>query len=626
MIYLENSNSQINLEDLQTLILISLVCGIVTYGIFNISIYKRVGEYGILRAIGCNNFKIFKLVLQELFSLYISAVPIGLIFGIIGALVFNNMAQAIDSKIVLAGKDVNLGIVFPTEIIIGSIISIGFIMIFISFLTLKQIKKLSIIDAIKGNLKTNSIKSNFITLKFLQRYMKTYKAISFKNILREKNTFLMIILSMSICGTLFIISNYKLSLSKSRDDEYTRIYHMNSDFMIYGFNEDKGRCIDEKYVREIQDIDGIKNLELCRLIPSKMILEEKDILNQKYFDNLNYGASDTFFHSYLGKDKNTGELILKDNFRGYNDAALEKLKNYLLTGTIDISRMKKDDLAIVYIPQVNEKFNRQPLRDGKSALDIKAGDKINIKFRKNKILDDDYYKLTDKNAEYIYKEFIVDATVSYDYMGQQYKPTFGSADVIISEDRFKDITGVSDYYSINVNMNQGVNHKKLEKEIAKITSKVNRVKLKDLVQRREDIKAFHAKKKIYNLGIISILFIINISNSINNIGYNILSRTKEFGILKAIGLNNSDFKKMIMFEGFLYGVISSFIITIVSLILQKIIYKVSGLYTIGVEFKINYIDYVVVIMMNVLLGFIITYFQSRKLKDHSIIECINKVT
>ncbi|MCT4507720.1 MAG: ABC transporter permease [Tepidibacter sp.] len=621
IISLETSNNKVTIHDIQTLIYVSLICGIVIYGIFNISIYKRVHEYGILRAIGYNNLKIFKLVLQELFSLYIIAMPIGLILGIIGAVLFNNMAETIDTQIILNGQQINLGIVFPTEIILGSIISIGIIMILISFLTYRQIKKISIVDSIKENLNSNNIKRNFVTIRFLQKYIKTYKAISFKNIFRNKKSFLMIVLSMSICGILFITLNYKLSISDSKDFEMIRTIHMNSDFTI-----DRYDGTSEAVIKEIRKLDGIKSLETCMLMNSKLIINENDILNQKYFDKLNSESNHEYFDYFFGKDKKTNELILRNNFRGYNDYALKKLNDYVLDGDIDINKMKNQDLAVVYIPQVNEK-NYRPLRKGDSILDIRPGDNVTVKFRKDKVkyLDDNYDKLTDENVEYMYKDFTVGAVVSYDYMYEGFMIGFDSVDIIVSEEKFKEITGINDYFSVNVNMNEGTNHKELETNILKITSKIKGVIFRDLVEQRENIKALHNKTKIYNLGITFILFIITISNIINNIGYNIISRTNEFGILRAVGINNVDFKKMIVFEGLLYGVISSIIVIVTSFIIQKIIYEKSGVISIGVNFSINYINYIIVIFINLLLGVIATYFQSKKIENRSIVECINKI-
>ncbi|MTM09268.1 FtsX-like permease family protein, partial [Turicibacter sanguinis] len=133
------------------------------YGIFNISIYRRISEYGILRAVGYDNFKIFKLILQELLSLYSISVPIGLILGIVGAMVFNNLAGSINTQFIFNGEEIKVGIVFPIFIIASCIVLIGLINVLIAFFTYRQVKKLSVIDSIKENLSSNDIKRNFIT-------------------------------------------------------------------------------------------------------------------------------------------------------------------------------------------------------------------------------------------------------------------------------------------------------------------------------------------------------------------------------------------------------------------------------------------------------------------------------
>jgi ABC-type antimicrobial peptide transport system permease subunit len=166
---------------------------------------------------------------------------------------------------------------------------------------------------------------------------------------------------------------------------------------------------------------------------------------------------------------------------------------------------------------------------------------------------------------------------------------------------------------------------KLEKKISDITSKDRGVILRNITKEKENIQSMRKKTQINNMGIISILFIITISNIINNIGYNILSRTNEFGMLRAIGLNDEDFKKMIIFEGLLYGIISSIIVLVSSLIIQMIIYDKSNISSIGIDFKIRYIDYITVITLNLILGAVTTYFQSKKFRGSSIIECMNKV-
>lgn len=176
MISLEKLNNEIGAQWIQITIGISLICGIVIYGIFNISVYKRIKEYGMLRAIGYNNMKIFKLVLQELLCLFMISLPLGLIMGASGATIFNNLSEKDNISIILNGKPVYLGIIFPIKMILVSIIFIAITMILISFLVYRIIKRISIIDAIKENMDSNNKKIIFNTPKFMKKYIKLFLA------------------------------------------------------------------------------------------------------------------------------------------------------------------------------------------------------------------------------------------------------------------------------------------------------------------------------------------------------------------------------------------------------------------------------------------------------------------
>ncbi|MGL5507828.1 MAG: ABC transporter permease, partial [Paraclostridium sp.] len=219
----------------------------------------------------------------------------------------------------------------------------------------------------------------------------------------------------------------------------------------------------------------------------------------------------------------------------------------------------------------------------------------------------------------------VGAIVSYEYMSELYHTSSTCADVIVSEETFEKVTGINAYSSINVNMNEGANHKKIEKDIAKITSNVKGAMLRDIVAEKENTKAMHEKSRLYNMGVTCILFIITVVNVVNNISHSIMCRTSEFGILRAVGLNTKDFKKMIMFEGLLYGVLSSVIVVIISLTLQMSIYKSFMASDLGISFDIRYIDYILVIGINLILGTVSTYIPAKKLEESSIVEAINIV-
>lgn len=625
----ENGN-KISPELISTSLVIAGVAGIVVYSIFNISIYKRFKEYGVLRAVGAKNSKIFKMITNELLGLSAIAIPLGIIVGFVGANIFSNYARKIKTEMVFNGEISTMSMVYPVTQILISILFIILMLFIISFFTYRKIRKISIIDAIKGNRKNDNINKNLVTVKYLRKYMSTYKAISFKNIFRNKKRFMMIVLSMSICGVILINSNYKNYLSEADDFYIDRARSDNSDIKIdvYG-SEDQRYGVSKEDIEKIEKIDGVKEVETSGVINGRMVMEKEDISNKGYFDYLNNSIrGKELFKGYLVTDKINNDLILKQNLRGYNDNALKELEKYLVEGEINIEKIKKEDLAILYIPRVVEEVGKDYvmyniLDNGDPVVNIKVGDTVKFKFREDGKRPESFYTMEDYDAKYIEKEFKVGAIVSYPFMAEDLYTDDSCVDIILSEDNFKEVTGNESYRSININLDDNVDDKSVYREISKISTKTNGAVVRNLVEEKENTKAMYEKSRIYNYGIVAILFIITVVNIINNISQSIIDRTSEFGMLKAVGLNNKDFKKMIVFEGVMYSVASSIIVVIVSFLLNKITYNSWGVESLGIDFRIRYVDYLLVVVVNIIVGYMTTYFPAKKLKEYSIVEMMN---
>ncbi|EPZ55503.1 ftsX-like permease family protein [[Clostridium] sordellii ATCC 9714] len=319
-------------------------------------------------------------------------------------------------------------------------------------------------------------------------------------------------------------------------------------------------------------------------------MDEKDIAIKGYFENINKSSrGEGLFKGYLVKDKLNNELILKQNLRGYDDKALKELNNYLVEGSIDIERMKNEDLAVIYIPRVVDekhggKIEYNIVDNGKPVSDIKVGDTVKVKFREDGKRPIEFITLEDNDAKYIEKEFKVGAIVSYPFMAEDTYSSDQCIDVIVSDNKFTQVTGSEDYQAININLDKGVNDKKVYDEILKTTIKVNGAMARNIMEEKANRDAMYEKSRIYNAGMVVVLFIIAIVNIVNNISQSILDRTNEFGMLRAIGLNNKDFKKMIIFEGLIYTVISSLIIIVVSLVLNKMTYNSFEVSKYGIDF------------------------------------------
>ncbi|MDR0879945.1 MAG: FtsX-like permease family protein [Clostridioides sp.] len=608
-------------------ILMSIICMIIVYGMYNISIYKRLEEYGTLRAIGSNKKSILSIIMKELGIFYITATPLGVILGLVAANIINKLGKKASPTFIFSGEEVKLSMSYPILMILAIVIIMGLVTCLISLLVYMQVSKNSIVDLMNQNFDSKYRKrKSMISLGKFSGTTKAFRILSLKNILKKKKIFLMVVVSMSITASLYIFLNYKLNVSLKLNESSIRDQYLNSDFGVDEYSDKTVLTgISEESKEELKNLKGVKSIETMKKMPSRLVIDDKKKVDMKFYKETNNYYEDTFIKSVYGTEKDTGEFVIKNSIKGYDDNALKKIGDYVDSGEIDLQKMKKENICILNIPKyVEGGIGQSASGRGNKALNIKVGDKISVKFRKDRnASEDSYWTLTDK-SEYVYKEYTVGAITYYSYMNSWSGLSMGSPDVILSDEKFEKDTGVKVYSSINIFKDNNADVNTLEKGIVKISSKDKNVMYRNLISIRKDMKDITDKQAITNLGIISVVFVIASLNIVNNIGYNVISRKNEFGMLQAIGLSRSNLKKMVCFEGLLYAVFASLITVAASIPIEIFSFKHSGVFRYGISFEINYVNFIIMIVINLLLGYMVSRYESRQFKNISIVDMMNK--
>lgn len=618
-------NGGIDSESRNTAITMSAFAGLVIYSIFSISVYQRIRDYGMLRAVGATNFRVFKLMLYELLLIALISLPIGILLGMGGAQIFNKTGGNIQYE----GNIKSTPFVIPTNIILISI-ACTIIMIFvISLLTYMKIRKISPIEAIKKNFGGDKKikKSNFI-IGGLSNKISATKTISIKNIFRNKKAFILIMLSMSIGGILVIKNDYAYSRSEAMYEDQQRQMYMNGDFVLtVNGSTDEENGLTDKEINEIKNTDGISEVKTARILQSRMVLDKKDILDMEFIEQLNNGGyTGDVLNGLLFKDKKSDKYLLKQKLKGFNDEMLKSLDKYVVSGKIDIEKMKKENLAVIYMPYIVDTFygtKNVVVGGGKPLANIKVGDTVTIKYPKGKIDNVESYWKAKDNLEYEEHEFKVGAIVNYPFADDSMYSGDDGIDVITSSNYLEKLFGENNYDVVYANAKKGEDHNAINKKLGEIGSKVPGTITTDMVQDKAADDRSLKQDKLYSYGIVAILFAISIFNIINNVSYNLTSRTSEFGMLRAIGISEKDFKKMITYEGLFYGIISSVIVVVGGIILQTRMYETYGFVDYGMDFVINYKLYILIVIVNIIVGLLSTYLPARKIKESSIVEAIN---
>lgn len=624
------TNGVLDQESKNTAIVVSLFAGFVMYSIYSISIYQRIREYGVLKALGSTNFKIFKFMIYELVMLSFISLPIGILIGMGGAQIFNKLSGNVKFEI----KGVATPFVIPIKVIIlatGCILLVSFI---ISILTYIKIARVSTIDAIRKNLNNNKKvqKNNFIANK-LSKYIPVTKSVSMRNIFRDKGGLIIIILSMSIGGLMIVRDNYTDKEYQKRMERFELNYYNNGDFILTSKGSyNSNSAISKEQINEIKSIDGIKEVKTASILQTRM-----DIPKEK-FNDLNYYKEKEENAKRVGKgheileNKEKNTYTIQQQIKGYNDEMIKSLDNYVVSGKIDINKMKNNNEVVLYIPHTFSEgsYSTTIIDGGKPAVDIKVGDTVKVKYPKGKMKtrDDEsnYWFMKDgDNYDYEYCEFKVGAIVDYPFADNCLYSWQSGIDIITSNEYMEKITGINTYDLVYANIKDGANYEDINKKLGKIGSKTAGTTTKCMIKEKEIDKQSDKKKNVYRYGIIAIIFTISMFNIINNVSYNITSRTSEFGMLRAVGISNEDFRKMIIYEGLLYGVLSSVAVIVIGILMQIRIYNTWGFEYVGLEFEIAYMDYILISIANILIGLFATYIPARKIKESNIVESINIV-
>lgn len=619
----ESSDSGLNAAITTVVIMVIgivvLATVVVIYNAFQISIAERIKQIGLLRAIGTTKKQIINLVLREATLMILIGVPLGMFFGIIAvyciAFVF--------TKLTPTGDFSNLKVVLsPITLILSGII--GALSIYASaYLPARSAGKTSPLVAISSQALIKKEKRSRGGL-FLGRFLKIDWGMALKNVKRNKKRFYVTVFSMAISVTLFVTFTSFAKFSSNFTDEITESNDM--DFSVsLNYNDDNVDGISEKLIDEVKAIPNVENiykrysrLSTCEALVDRSIIPE-EVLKWSEKSGKEFGMNENRLPtvSLDGKEKLSIPVVID----AYDEGKLEKSHKYVKEGSID--NLKEDEIIVVrntrffgertlISPMANLKVGDEvPLStdyyyDGESSeVQIKedlnyASDEVE-KLKVAAIVevapfkDADYYEtlniiVSEKTAEKIIKDNL--------YLQNQYYVE--SLDIRLTDDVYVD--GVDSALRELENTNPGITY-------------FNKIEFN-----KQD-KAFKIQMLILLMGFTIVISLISAVNIVNTVTTNILLRRKELAALEAIGMTNKQVRRMITFEGVLFGIYGGIIGSVLGTAFSYMLYEpMSSIRRFAFAFPWQSI--IIAVTAVVIVGYISALIPLRRLKKDSIIEVI----
>lgn len=539
---------------------------------FSISVAEKNRQYGMLASIGATSKQIKRNVIFEGMIIGLIAIPLGIILGIVAIMILLQVVNYL-----LVDMLNNLSFIYsinPLAIVCTIVISL--ITIYLSCLIPAiRASKISPIESIRGNKDIKTKAKKLRTSRLTKKIFGIGGVIASKNLKRSKKKYRTTVISLVVSIFIFISLSSILNLGTKVTGLYYKDFKFNM-YVSYGTEE-----IYEELVKQ-DNVD-----------------------NYAYYYQTSLDFEGMKYASEFGKDQLNAYGDNMISLVAYNN---EYFKNY-----IKELGLNPEDYKTVALLQDDEiRYND----DGSKTIDrlykIKPNDKIEVG-RVDKTYNITISKCTADDSKPMGQE------VTYYHDGV----------IIVSEDFVKEVFGEDVENSSYMLSNLLINSKhpqELENtlnDLIKVNTKYTGLEVTNYDTYIDQQRRMVLVVKIFLYGFISVITLIGVTNIFNTITTNMILRSKEFAMLKSIGMSKKEFNKMIRLESIMYGAKSLLIGIPLGILGSYGVYKAFA-QGVDVGYMIPYPAIIISIVFVFIIVGITMKYSLDKINKQNIIETIRK--
>jgi putative ABC transport system permease protein len=194
--------------------------------------------------------------------------------------------------------------------------------------------------------------------------------------------------------------------------------------------------------------------------------------------------------------------------------------------------------------------------------------------------------------------------------------------IIAHEALFRKLTGSDSYKQFDIKVKEDADRSYAENSLLGVAGRISNGKLVSFDEEISRLKNEKKQMEILLYGLVGMIALIGVFSIINTISTNLVLRTREFGTLRAVGMTNSQIKKMVRIEGLYYGLISSFWGIIAASVLSYMLFQLVKSNMTYLEWSIPWKAMLLACAGSILLGIGATVLPVRRISSMSIIESI----
>ena len=538
---------------------------------FRIMITEKYRQYGMLASIGATSKQIKRNVLQEAFYLGAIAIPLGILGSLLAVFILVLLVQN------LIGEYANMEFTFYfpwMAILIGTILSIVTIYLS-SIIPARKAAKISPIEAIRANTEIKINRKKIQAPKWIKKLFKIGGLISYKNLKRSKKQYRTTVISIVVSIAIFLALTSIIQYAFGFTDIY---YYENIGYNIVVRSEEEEN---EKILQQYNEISKIEGIEQYSIQKMAYITIGKEYDNKELAEHYGESQSDRTIPMIAIEDKYYDELVQK----------LGISKEEARTGAIladNVSYYKDNKYAT---------SNQFTIKEGET---IKCYQE-NLEEREEEIPIENKKQMEIK----ILKRLGEEQTIG---IGK------GTHCLIVTEEFLQN--HMPNYRISNMYI-QAENPDEVSKEL----NNMEKIGYTNYNESLKETRAIRTVIYIFVYGFIAVITLIGVTNIFNTITTNMLLRSKEFAMLKSVGMTGKEFNNMIRLESIFYGLKSLIIGLPIGLLLSYALYKAFGT-SMEITYQIPWVSIGIAVLFVFIIVFITMKYSLNKMNKQNIIETI----
>ncbi|HAJ96842.1 MAG TPA: hypothetical protein DCO72_03810 [Ruminococcus sp.] len=530
------------------LILVIFTAGyLIIYNIFYINISANIRSYGLLKTIGTTSKQIRRMVQIQAEVYCALGIPFGLMIGILSGKVLFGAIMTTLNIYSAESYAVNAKLLAMICLISSA---------FTFFTVMVSCKKPC---KIAGNVSPiEALRYNETNISAKKKDKKTGSITPFSvarnNMSRSRKKTIVVVLSLTLS---MVLVNTLVTFLNGVDMDKFISYQITGDFIVKQSDTsvtdpDDLRKITPEQTECFSEIDGVKELSAVYYSHGNVRLsgdamEKAEKLYEKYAD------IEKWEEAYESEDYSLWESRGFENYFSLRLLAKGPLNGEKGMLDSDIYGISPD--LLVYLEPIKGNLDKEKFATGNYALVFTSY--IRIEDEKN--IDDDFYKpgdiLTlssdDKSKSY---EVMAVCDIPYALSTQRYSTIYGH--VLIPDSEYFDLTDNHNAMSLMINAEEN-RFDDVNTQISNIVENNDNIIMKNKHDYADEYADFVNMIKLVGGTLSGILALIGILNFVNAVVTGIISRKRELAMMNAIGMTGSQLKKMLMWEGIHYAVLTA---------------------------------------------------------------------